>query len=218
MTNTCKIHLVDPDYARRASIVSALLASGIHAEPFEDAAELAGHWPDRGPVLFHDSPGLFDRLHHAMTEHGLYLPLVGYGEQPPASRIVRLMLGGMAGYLDWPFDYRCLPAQLAEAGQAARAVAGSRRAALAARNRLARLSTREHEVLTALGRGLSNKGIARELNISPRTVEIHRANMMGKLEAGSAAQAVRIALEAAALEPALELKMAPTMAPAMVLT
>jgi len=65
-----------------------------------------------------------------------------------------------------------------------------------ARSRIENLSTREREVLDWLAQGSSNKAIARELQISPRTVEIHRANMMSKLGASHAADAVRLRLEA----------------------
>jgi FixJ family two-component response regulator len=71
-----------------------------------------------------------------------------------------------------------------------------------ARDRISTLSTREREVLDWLAEGSSNKAIARELDISPRTVEIHRANMMNKLGARHAAEAVRLRLEAK-LEPKL---------------
>ncbi|WP_255548125.1 response regulator transcription factor [Erythrobacter ani] len=69
-----------------------------------------------------------------------------------------------------------------------------------ARGRIANLSVREREVLDWLTEGSSNKVIARRLEISPRTVEIHRANMMHKLGARHAADAVRLRLEAK-LEP-----------------
>jgi FixJ family two-component response regulator len=72
-----------------------------------------------------------------------------------------------------------------------------------ARDRIASLSVREREVLEWLAQGSSNKVIARELDISPRTVEIHRANMMHKLGARHAAEAVRLKLEAK-LEPQIE--------------
>jgi DNA-binding CsgD family transcriptional regulator len=65
-----------------------------------------------------------------------------------------------------------------------------------ARGRIENLSAREREVLDWLAQGSSNKAIARELQISPRTVEIHRANMMAKLGASHAADAVRLRIEA----------------------
>lgn len=74
-----------------------------------------------------------------------------------------------------------------------------------ARDRIASLSEREREVLEWLSEGSSNKVMARELEISPRTVEIHRANMMNKLGARHAAEAVRLRLEAK-LEPTIEVQ------------
>ena len=74
--------------------------------------------------------------------------------------------------------------------------AEARRRLIDARRRIDQLSKREREVLDWLSEGCSNKAIARELEISPRTVEIHRANMMDKLGAGHAAEAVRLRLEA----------------------
>ena len=72
----------------------------------------------------------------------------------------------------------------------------ARRRMIEARDRISSLSTREREVLDWLAEGSSNKVIARELDISPRTVEIHRAHMMEKLEADSLSSALRLAFVA----------------------
>ena len=72
----------------------------------------------------------------------------------------------------------------------------ARRKMVEARNKIAMLSPREREVLDWLAEGCSNKMIGRELGISPRTVEIHRANLMSKLGTDHSAQAVRLRLEA----------------------
>ncbi len=88
---------------------------------------------------------------------------------------------------------------LADAGRHSEA----RRRLVEARQRISALSRREREVLDWLSQGLSNKAIARALEISPRTVEIHRANMMDKLGATHAAEAVRLRLEADYEEPLL---------------
>ena len=78
----------------------------------------------------------------------------------------------------------------------AHSIGSMQRRAVEARNRLASLTPREREVLDLVSGGASNKVIARELEISPRTVEIHRANMMNKLEASHPADAVRLRFEA----------------------
>ena len=82
----------------------------------------------------------------------------------------------------------------------------ARRRMIEARDRISSLSVREREVLDWLTEGSSNKVITRELDISPRTVEIHRANMMHKLGARHAAEAVRLKLEAK-LEPEINIEM-----------
>ncbi|WP_246449656.1 response regulator transcription factor [Qipengyuania soli] len=76
------------------------------------------------------------------------------------------------------------------------AFADAHRRMIEARNRIAVLSTREREVLDWLAEGCSNKLIASEMSISPRTVEIHRAKMMSKLGADHVSQAVRLRMEA----------------------
>ena len=68
-------------------------------------------------------------------------------------------------------------------------------------NRLAALSKRERDVLDGLVAGRANKQIAFDLGISPRTVEIYRANLMNKMQAGSLSELVRMALTAGMLEP-----------------
>ena len=87
---------------------------------------------------------------------------------------------------------RRLEAIMAEAGEHA----ARRRREVAARQSIALLSKRESEVLELLSAGCSNKEIARRLEISPRTVEIHRGNMMAKLRAGHPADAVRLWIDA----------------------
>jgi DNA-binding NarL/FixJ family response regulator len=66
-----------------------------------------------------------------------------------------------------------------------------------ARSRIERLTPREREVLSGVAGGLSNRAIAEQLAISPRTVEIHRANMLQKIGANHTSEAIRVAIEAA---------------------
>jgi DNA-binding NarL/FixJ family response regulator len=78
----------------------------------------------------------------------------------------------------------------------ARSVAGSKLREAVARSRVERLTRREREVLAGVAGGLSNRLIGEKLNISPRTVEIHRANMLNKMGANHTSEAIRIAIEA----------------------
>ena len=102
----------------------------------------------------------------------------------------------LSDYLQLPLEAGRLARALARVVEEADAHGRARRRLTEARQRIGMLSKREREVLELLAIGSSNKLIARELTISPRTVEIHRSNMMTKLRAGHSAEAVRIWLEA----------------------
>jgi two-component system response regulator FixJ len=104
------------------------------------------------------------------------------------------MKAGAADFLKKPF---CSEALLAAIG-AALAAPGPHivDAASEAAARIAVLSPREGEVLELLAAGMPNKAVARELGLSPRTVEVHRARLMARLGVGSLAEAVRLAVQA----------------------
>ncbi len=115
---------------------------------------------------------------------------------PGTARVVEAIKAGALDYLALPLDPERLEELIDRIDEEARAHSEARRRMIEARSRIEVLSAREREVLDWLAQGCSNKTIARELDISPRTVEIHRANMMAKLGAGHAAEAVRLRIEA----------------------
>ncbi len=110
------------------------------------------------------------------------------------STAVRAMKAGAIDFVEKPFDDRVLLSAISAALDAADAPGAADSTAAAAR--VAALSPREREVLDLLVAGKPNKAIARDLGLSPRTVEIHRARLMARLEVGSLAEAVRIAVRA----------------------
>lgn len=117
-------------------------------------------------------------------------------KEPSASRIVAAAKAGVLDYLSLPLDPASLATSIDRIAAEAESYVAARKRMLDARAKIECLSRREREVLDWLTRGSSNKEIVRELDISPRTVEIHRANMMAKLGASHAADAVRLKLEA----------------------
>ena len=128
---------------------------------------------------------------------GLYLAGGSIASADPATeKVVAAIKSGALDYLDLPIEPARLARSLSRVVAEAEARGMARRRLTDARRRVARLSGREREVLEWLALGSSNKVIARELGISPRTVEIHRANMMGKLGARHAAEAIRVWLQA----------------------
>jgi FixJ family two-component response regulator len=197
MNASRKLKLVDSNIRRRAAITHALSSTGFHVEPFEDIEELAAFWPGSGVILLEDRDNNVARLLGRMSDSGNWLPVIGFSEQPSTNEVVQAILGGAVDYLTWPFQ----AAELKSAHQAAQATMetiGSLRLREArARRSVDKLSRREREVLAGIAGGLSNRRIGEQLSISPRTVEIHRANMLTKMGANHTSDAIRIAIEAA---------------------
>ena len=122
--------------------------------------------------------------------------ITGHGDVPIA---VRAMKGGAMDFVEKPFVEETI---VASVRQALEQTSQSRRHAsdaITATARLKLLTAREREVLNGLVAGLPNKTIAADLGISPRTVEIHRAHIMGKMQADSLSSLVRMAIAAGAL-------------------
>ena len=189
--------LIDGDTRRRAAISHALGNEGIHVEPFESVAEIEHRWPRSGVILTHDDGEAIAALLRHMTATGDWLPVVGFAETPAPHRIVSAVLDGAIDYLAWPFDVDTLQTAIAVAQDRAATIGNQRVREAMARGRVERLTRREREVLVGVASGLSNRLIGDRLAISPRTVEIHRANMLNKMGANHTSEAIRIAIEAA---------------------
>lgn len=196
MKAIAKIYLVDGDSRRRASISHWLSQCGIHVEPCENASELRGHMADFGLVLIHDEDKEITQIVERMSKAGIWLPVIGYSEDANPRAIVRAIHQGAIDYLAWPFAEAEVVSILEDAALLAETIGGRRRREYQARKRIDRLSKREREVLMSVANGLSSQKIAEQLNISPRTVEIHRSNMLSKLGANNTSEAIRFAVEA----------------------
>lgn len=197
------LHIVGGDSRSRAEQSRLAFALGHHAEVYADLAELIDRPPRDGVIVACE--GTVDRgverLIDRLGEAGVWLPVVVAAHHPEVDDVVRAIRAGALDFLRLPLDAqefaRVARQVLEDAGRHAEA----RRRLVEARQRISGLSRREREVLDWLSQGMSNKAIARTLEISPRTVEIHRANMMEKLGASHPAEAVRLRLEADYEEP-----------------
>ena len=192
-------HIVALTSVERAEQARACYALGYHAEIYGNYEELIAARPYRGVVLAEDmiERGGVGALLAGMAARGFWLPVIATAALADPHRVVEAVRAGALDYLPLPLQREPLFAALETAVAEGQAMGGAQRQAVQARARLATLTPRESEVLDLLVAGSSNKTIARELQISPRTVEIHRANMMAKLDAHHTADAVRLRLEAA---------------------
>jgi two-component system, LuxR family, response regulator FixJ len=209
------VHVIDDDEALRDSLAFLLRTAGLEvrvhasASAFLDALPAADLLPGADPLAKVDlgcivsdvrMPGMsgIDLLRR-LKELDNSVPVIvitGHGDVPLA---VEAMKFGAVDFLEKPFDDEVL---LASVRSALRQRAGDvkRRTERAEiDHRLAALSPRERDVLEGLVAGRANKQIAFELGISPRTVEIYRANLMDKMKAGSLSDLVRMALLAGIL-------------------
>ena len=198
MDDRITLHIVDPDSRARAEIAQTAFALGHHAEVYGTVDELADYMPERGLALLRDHRG-WDGVGEAirtLNENSVWLPVIAMATDPTTDRVVEAIRGGAFDYLGLPLSAGALDTAVSRAvGEAGEHAAAQRRLA-EARQRIGTLTPRECEVLDWLAEGQSNKAIAHALAISPRTVEIHRANMMAKLGARHPVDAVRIRLDA----------------------
>lgn len=191
------LHIIDSDSRSRAEQARTAFALGHHAEVYSDLDELLGRTPADGIILLRQRAmdGTLEELFQRLGRQGVWMPLIVCAEEPQLEQVVSAIKGGALDYLHLPLEAGRLARSLARVLDESEADGLARRRQAEARRRVALLSKREREVLELLSLGSSNKLIARELSISPRTVEIHRSNMMTKLRAGHSAEAVRLWLQ-----------------------
>ena len=131
-----------------------------------------------------------------LRSHGVSLPVIimtAHGDVPLS---VKAMKAGAIDFIEKPFEKDVLITAIESGFGALQRADSGREKAKDASVRLQVLTPREREVLDGLAQGLPNKTIAYDLGISPRTVEIHRANLMTKLEVRSLSEALRLAFAA----------------------
>jgi two-component system response regulator FixJ len=135
-------------------------------------------------------------VQQALQERGVSLPVIimtGHGD---VNLAVRAMKAGAVDFIEKPFEKAVLLSAIEHGIERLKRSAAEIDRADEAAVRLQVLTPRERDVLDGLAKGLPNKTIAYDLGISPRTVEIHRANVMGKLGVKSLSEALRIAFAA----------------------
>lgn len=189
------VYVVDDEASVRDALVALMESAGLAAACYPSAEGfLEAVRPDARGCLLLDvrMPGMGGvALQRRLNEAGYTLPVVvvsGHGDVPLA---VEMMRQGAADFVEKPFDGRALLERVRELLAADAAAAEDGREVQAIRDGLARLTPREREVFEAVVDGKPSKTIAAELGISPRTVDVHRNNVMEKLGVRNAAGLVR---------------------------
>ncbi|WP_010543679.1 response regulator FixJ [Sphingomonas elodea] len=200
MSDRKRIHLVDDEESVRRSTSFMLRTAGYDVDTYPSGVAFLDKVQGARPgcilldVRMPEMDGI--EVQAELAKRGVKLPVIvltGHGDVGTA---VAAMKGGAIDFLEKPFDRDALMEALErgfermEEGEVAVATQAE------ATRRIASLSPREQDVLRGLVRGHPNKTIAYDLGISPRTVEVHRANAMAKLEARSLSEALRLAFAA----------------------
>jgi two-component system response regulator FixJ len=191
---------VDDDRDVRRSISFMLGVADVQSRPFASGPDLFGSLGEIQPgvVLLDIRMPEMDgfQVMAELQARGIEWPVVvmtGHGE---VSVAVQAMKAGAVDFLEKPFGEDVLLASLERAFGLLKDRTEKADRRRAAQDRIDQLSSRENEVLRGLMGGLSNKLLARRLDISLRTVEMHRANMMDRLAVGSLAEALTLAVQA----------------------
>jgi RNA polymerase sigma factor (sigma-70 family) len=190
------VYIVDDDQAIRHAMELLMRSVGLDYEIFHSGDDfLTDHTNDRAGCLVLDirMPGLGGlELQEKLNEMGSTLPIIfitGHGDVPMA---VEAMQKGAVDFIQKPFRDQELLDRIGEALKADQERRSAREEQAEIQSRVDKLTNRERQVLDLVVTGKPNKVIAYELGVSQRTVEIHRARVMEKMEAKSLADLVRM--------------------------
>jgi two-component system, LuxR family, response regulator FixJ len=202
MTSSDKVCVIDDDPAMRDSLDFLLGSAGFKVRLFDSAETFLNQLPGmavgcvvtdiRMPGI--DGIELLRQLNSSSATRKLpVIVMTGHGEVPLAVEAMKL---GALDFIEKPFDDERLLGMIETALSQHDSEAKSEAVTTELASRLASLTQRERQVMQGLVTGQSNKVIAREYDISPRTVEVYRANVMTKMQAGNLSELVRFAIRA----------------------
>jgi two-component system response regulator FixJ len=203
MPDKRKVYVIDDDEAMRDSLNFLLDSANFDVTLFESAVNFLEALPGlhfgcvvsdvRMPGL--DGIELLKRMKAAHSTFPIII-MTGHGDVPLAVEAMKL---GAVDFLEKPFEDDRLIGMIEGAIRQAGPAVKSEALAHDIATRIASLSPRERQVMEGLIAGLSNKLIARDYDISPRTIEVYRANVMTKMQANSLSELVRLAMRAGML-------------------
>lgn len=190
------LFVVDNDPGTRAALLRLFRAEGFDVEAFESGEALLAQGDlDRPAVLMLDvqMPGVTGlELQSLLHDRDIDVPIVFLTATHSVPTAVTAMRQGAADFIEKPFEDEDLVARVRRAATARRPRrARVNRAEIAKRSHS--LTPREREVMGLVVTGLTSKEVARKLDVSPRTVEVHRMHLMDKMDAASLAELVGMA-------------------------
>lgn len=199
-----KVYVVDDDQGMRDSTVWLLESVGLQGVPFASGQAFLDACVDDGPacvLLDVRMPGLGGMaVQQALRERGLQIPVIFVSGHADVPIVVRAFKAGASDFIEKPYSDQLLldsvQAALERAGQARQ----DDLALAAVQARVDALTPRERDVFVPLAQGLNNREIAERLGISVKTVDLYRGRVMKRLQAGSLAELVGMAIACGAVQ------------------
>lgn len=193
------VHVVDDDAPMRDSVAFLLGAEGIATRTYESASALLGRCAELEPgcvVTDIRMPGMNGlEMVRELKRLGVPHPVIVLTGHADVSLAVQAMKAGVLEFLEKPFDDEALARAVRMGLSQSGSDASRKREQAEIAERVVQLTGRERDVFEAIVAGDSNKAAALRLGISPRTVEIYRANVMTKMNANSLSDLVRMSLQ-----------------------
>jgi FixJ family two-component response regulator len=193
------VHVVDDDEAVRNAISLLIRSNGKQARAYQSAEDFLCNCQTGGNecvILDLKMPGMSGvELQEYMAEKNMSMPVIivtGHGDIPVAVKSTRL---GAVDFIEKPFEDNILLEAVDKALEKSRRDSKERGEKLSFAKKYLNLTEREKQVMRFIVAGEPNKAIAKELNVSIKTVEFHRANLMHKMEVDSFAELVRQAVK-----------------------
>jgi len=190
-----RIYLIEMHSGLRARIARTIFANGFHAEIFGSIGEFLNfNGREAGVLVVNQNLDEADGVSTIarLSEAQIGLPIIIYAEHPTIEQAIAVIRAGANNYLSLARLATELRGAIEAASPSLIATHNQQNRVNELKRRMQGLSRRESQVLGYLASGYANKEIAKFLNISPRTVEIHRMKMMSKISARTSADAVRI--------------------------
>ena len=196
---TMSVFVIEDDFAVRDSLVTLLRAEGMRARGFASGLDFFANLPaDKVACVVTDlrMPGMdgTEVVNRITTLHGEAWPVIVITGHGDISSAVALMKAGVTDFIEKPFEPRRLIETLKGCVNRVHQVGADIAKRAMIEQRLAQLTVRERQVFDQLAEGCSNKEIAANLEISPRTVEIFRAKVMSKMDAPNLSALIRMSL------------------------
>ncbi|MBH5321604.1 response regulator transcription factor [Aurantiacibacter sediminis] len=188
--------IIDSDATRGQFIAQTVMDAGYQAKIYDNSRAYFAAYAEPNVLFAHDEGSTMGVWVTEMVRSGLRAPrLVAYSEKPSARKILAALAAGACDYVKWPFGDEAVNAIATRRVEPSNFLWHIAHGAVNARERVAKLSQVERDVLRCLTTGSTNEEAAQQLGMEPETVKSHRARLMAKIDAHSISELTRLQID-----------------------